>query len=367
MIFCIYGTTAEVIKLAPVLARLQQRGERFVGLCTGQHVETIPPLLDQLGLPQPDIWLGRGNKGRDLSLSRQVPSWSLQVAVRFVAQYRSLRRMMKRSTASNLLLIHGDTFTTILGALMGRALRIPVGHIEAGVRSFTLRHPFPEELIRRVTSRLARLHFAPGDIATSNLANVAGTAVNTRMNTVQDSLEMVPEVVDHRLPPLPPHFGIVSLHRFELIGDRKLLGRILRLLSDHASEIPLLFVDHPITVAKIEQYGLGSLFDDKNFIRIPKLSYFAFVTLVKKCEFAVTDSGGLQQESYCLDLPCLVHRAAVETFDGVGKNVVVSGLDVAVVEEFLSDPGRYRSGARPEGPSPSDIIIEHLSREGFIS
>jgi len=124
------------------------------------------------------------------------------------------------------------------------------------------------------------------------------------------------------------------------------------------------FVDHAVTAAKVREHGLDGLFDDR-FIRVPKLSYFAFVTLVRRSEFVVTDSGGLQQESSYMDHPCLVHRAVTESPEGLGRNVVLSRLDLDVLAAFLDDPGRYRTQAPDTGPSPSDIVVDHLSAHGF--
>ena len=107
--------------------------------------------------------------------------------------------------------------TTVLGAVMGRALRVAVAHIEGGLRSFSLRHPFPEELNRRLTSALARMHYAPGAWAASNLRR--GAVVDTGANTIRDSLELVPDGDPPMTLPDRP-FGVVSLHRFELLNDR---------------------------------------------------------------------------------------------------------------------------------------------------
>ena len=147
--------------------------------------------------------------------------------------------------------------TTLYGALLGRALRAPVAHIESGLRSFDLLHPFPEELNRRLTSRIATICYAPGAWATANLRH--GQVVDTGSNTIRDALAMVePEMpVPLELPDEP--FGIVSLHRFELLNDRRLFTQALEALS--ASSWPLLFVDHPVTVAAVERFGLEHHFE----------------------------------------------------------------------------------------------------------
>ena len=212
-----------------------------------------------------------------------------------------------------LVLVHGDTMTTLYGAVLGRALRFPVAHIESGLRSFDVMHPFPEELNRRLTSRIARYLYAPGEWAASNLSR--GTVINTGSNTVRDALAMT---AAEAAPPagLPAgKFGIVSLHRFELLKDRRLLGETVDVLRESGRK--LLWVDHPVTVAALEKHGLGNRLGG-NVRSIPRLDFFGFVSAMRNSSFLVTDSGGSQEETYYLDIPCLVHRKRTERREGLG-------------------------------------------------
>ena len=363
MILVVYGTTGELIKLAPVLRRLLERRHGYVSATTGQQVLQIPPLLASLDLPQPDLWLGRGAAGRDLRTNRDIPGWAAQVVRRYAARRSTLADMLRTGAGRPLTLVHGDTMTTVLGATMGRLLGTPVAHIEAGLRSYDLRHPFPEELNRRATSRLATIHYAPGSWASSNLGR--GAIVDTGSNTVRDSLEFCDDA-DLTVGPPDGRFGIVSLHRFELLSDGRLLGETLRALAEHARTTPLLFVDHPVTVAAVARFGYEGIFDEERFRRIPRLGFREFVPLMRRSSFLVTDSGGSQEETYYLDIPCLVHRKKTERRDGLGENVVLSGLSVPVLEDFLADPGRFRRMADLPVGSPSDVIVDHLEKSGFV-
>ena len=363
MICVIYGTTGELIKLLPVLARLRDRDIRLMTVTTGQQAAQIPPLLDSFNLPQPDVWLGRGARGRDLRTNGEVPGWAARVGANFVRNARSIRRRLRAAPGKPLVLVHGDTMTTALGAAMGRVMRVPVAHIEAGMRSFDLRHPFPEEMNRRVVSVLANIHYAPGREAAANLRR--GTIVDTGSNTIRDSLVMclgrnAPGV---DVPDRP--FGLVSLHRFELINNRELFTATVRALAEHNDRHPMLFIDHPVTGAAIDRYGLADLFDSVGLVRIKRLLFTEFIELEQRSSFVVTDSGGSQEETYFMDIPCLIHRRKTEHAEGVGENVVVSGYDITVLHKFLADPGRYRrKDALPE-QSPSEIIVEDLVSRGF--
>jgi UDP-N-acetylglucosamine 2-epimerase (non-hydrolysing) len=255
-------------------------------------------------------------------------------------------------------LVHGDTMTTLLGALMGRALGATVAHIESGLRSFDLLHPFPEELNRRIATRVAHVHYAPGSWAAGNVKN--GVVVDTGSNTIRDSLDLCPPGADvpFELPDDP--FGLVSLHRFELLNDRALLGRTLAVLAEHAQAMPLLFVDHPVTAAAVRKFALGAFFDER-LRRVPRLPFFAFVEVLRSSSFLVTDSGGSQEESFYLDRPCLVHRKRTERREGLGENVVLSGYDEHALRDFLADPSRFRRQTQLSSASPSDAIVGDLA------
>lgn len=360
MICAVYGTTGELIKLAPVLTRLRDRGLTYLQVTTAQQVEQLPRLLDAFGLPEPDLWLRRGPGERDLERSRDIPTWLARVGGRFLRERASLRRSLAAGPGTPLVLVHGDTMTTVLGTLMGKALRAPVAHVEAGVRTFDLLHPFPEEASRRLVSRLADLHYAPGPAAAANLSR--GIVVDTGANTILDSLLLVPPEaapLDVEQP-----FGLVSLHRFELLRSGTLLRETIEALAASAATTQLLFVDHPVTVAALERFGLTGLFDDR-LRRVRRLDFFGFVALLRRCAFVVTDSGGTQLEAASLDKPCLVHRKLVEQDAGVGENVVVSGLRIEELERFLADPSRHRRRSPTDELRPSDRVVEDLVQRGY--
>ena len=362
MILVVFGTTGELIKLAPVLRRFDERGHRYVLATTGQQVQQIPAFLRQFGLRQPDLWLARGARGRDLRTNGDIPGWLTTVARAFARHRRWLRDALRSGGGHPLVLVHGDTMTTVLGATMGHTLRTRVAHIEAGLRSFDLRHPFPEELNRRTASRLAAIHYAPGAWAAANLPGV--DVVDTGSNTVRDSLALVGDG-----GPLPHDlvepFGIVSLHRFELLSNRQALADALGVLREAAVETPLVFIDHPVTAAAIQRFGLEAMFDETRLRRVARLSFFEFVRLERRSAFVVTDSGGSQEECFYLDRPCLVHRLRTERREGLGENVVLSGMDTDVLRAFLGSPSLYRRTTVLPDASPSEVIVADLERRGI--
>lgn len=366
MIAFVYGTTAELIKLAPVFHRLVEDGARPALWCTGQQIEELVGAHDRLGLPEPDVWLASGTRGRSLTRPADVPRWLAAVARTARRRRRELIRALWSDGAPPIVLVHGDTMTTVVGAVLGRWLGATVGHIEAGLRSGDLLSPFPEELDRRLTAVLAHVHYAPGAGNVVNLRRVRGTKVDTIHNTVIDSLRLVPPGTPSGLGPLPERYGLVSLHRFELVRNGERLREAFEVLAAHSRTVPLYAVTDPLVSAALREEGLEHLFDGVHLVRVPKLPYFEFVALLRGAAFVVTDSGGLQEECAHLDIPCLVHRLTTERSDGIGGNAVLSGFDVDVLRAFLDAPERLRGRAVPDETSPSVVIAEHLRREGYL-
>lgn len=369
MIVVVYGTTGELIKLAPVLRRCEDAGLPYYGISTHQQVTQIVPMCREFGLRPPDLVLSRGFRGRDLSESWHLLVWALVVALRFVRALPGLRRLLAASPGRHHLLVHGDTVTTVVGALMGRLLHLQVGHVEAGLRSHDWRNPFPEELDRRAVARLAHVHYAPNDEAVGNLRGARGRIVATGANTVLDALRLVPaELGDLERSlgrPVPQEpFGIVSVHRFELLASEERFRALLELMAQESRRTRLVFIDHPVTVAKVRQYGLDGLFDDERFVRVPRLGYLPFIALLRRSAYLVTDSGGVQEESHYLDHPCLVHRMEVERPEGLGTNVLLSRFDLAEVRRFLADPSAFRGRAAQQWGSPSDVVVDDLRSRG---
>ena len=134
-----------------------------------------------------------------------------------------------------------------------------------------------------------------------------------------------------------------------------------------ACSTPLLFIDHPVTIAALERLDLTRHFDERVFRRIPRLRFFDFVRVERRSAFVVTDSGGSQEECYYLDLPCLVHRVKTERREGLGENAVLSGMSSDVLRDFLKDPSRFRRASSLSPASPSDVIVADLERRGFAS
>lgn len=360
----IVGTTAELIKVAPVMRELASRGLRYQLWCTNQHVTGFDETLQDLELPPADVDLIPAHARSHVASTSQVPFWTGRVVWSVLRYRRALRRRVRFDGSPGRVLVHGDTFTTVLGALIGRLLGAEVAHVEAGLRSGSVRSPFPEELNRRLVGRIATTHYAPTSTEVSNLqrSHAPGRVVLTEANTVVDALRfaMHGQVgVD-----LPEHFGLVTLHRFELLRDPDAFSRIVSALAEYSSTHHLVMVAGQSERNRLEELGLMSLFDGDRFRVISKKRYAEFLPILTRADFVVTDSGGLQEECAAIGVPCAVHRLRTERQQGVGENVVLTKLSIPVLQEFLANWRTYRRPSVLDELHPSRIIVEDLQMRG---
>lgn len=353
MIVFIYGTTAEAIKLAPVMHRLSERGIAFQQWVTMQHTEALRKSIRQLNLPEPDMIIAEGANGRPLRGTKDVLRWGMTVLGWIRHNRKRLKATLPTDTA---IVVHGDTMTSVVGAYIAKRLGVPCAHIEAGLRSGNWRHPFPEELDRRIVGTMATVHYTPSEEATQNLAkrqNVVYTHGNTALDAVLDHGDQTGQSDEE--------FGIVLLHRFEFISNPSLVEDTIRTLQQ--SPLPLRMIVDVFNREMIENTVAASG-GDRITIH-PKLSHDAFVDLLKQAAFVVTDSGGIQAESALIGLPTLIHRKTTEQGEGIGRNIMLSEWDLTRLQSFLTEYESMRHDlSRPEH-SPSDIIVDDLIARGW--
>jgi UDP-N-acetylglucosamine 2-epimerase (non-hydrolysing) len=363
VIAIVVGTTAELIKIAPVYRSLSQRGADVAIWLTGQHTHEVDTTIAELDLPQPERVLPPAESLVHVARVGQVPIWGSRLVGGSWAQRSDLRRDTRRDGRRPAVMVHGDTFSTVAGALIGKSLGATVIHVEAGLRSGSIASPFPEEINRRIVGRLADINFAPTEREVENLRGSRGEVVHTHGNTVMDSFLMAsgqPVGVD-----LPEEFGIVTLHRYELLRNEDHFAEVIRLLARSAeTQTQLIMFAGEAEHALIALLGLAGLFLDR-FRLLPKRSYAAFLPCLVRASFVVTDSGGLQEECAALGTPCAVHRARTERHQGLGANVVLTGLQLPALESFLGTWRQLRRESEIGRHQPSELIAETLVAKGF--
>lgn len=359
------GTTAELIKIAPVYHAIVARGAKPQLWFTAQHVDEVADTLEDLRLPKPEVWLVPEERARNLERPAQVPGWVASVARSVAGRREELRRALTSDGKPGLVVVHGDTFTTPYGSLIGRLLGARVAHVEAGTRSGSLLSPLPEEANRRIAARLVDIHFAPTPREVRNLRRARGVVVDTGANTVIDALRLAKE--SDSLPyDVPAEFGLVTLHRFELLQRPEKFREVLHLLKKASEKTPLLYLVGAHERERLDALDLNGLFDDERFMLRPKVRYLAFLPLLTKAKFVVTDSGGLQEEGAYLGVPCAIHRERTERHQGLGQNIVLTGMRADKLEDFLAVHETLRRPSMMDQYHPSEIIADTLVQLGFV-
>jgi UDP-N-acetylglucosamine 2-epimerase (non-hydrolysing) len=354
------GTKAQFIKMAPVMVELRKRDVPFRYVDSGQHAELTRVLRKTFGIAEPDVCL---RSGKDVSSLLSAVSWSCKLSLLSLAGKKKLRN--KIFPGGGICLIHGDTLSTLFGMRMAKAAGLKVGHVEAGLRSFCIWHPFPEELIRIHCMKRCDVLFAPSEEAQNNLEamRVRGRVIKVNGNTVVDALRLmegIPATIE--IPQQP--FALVTCHRLETITRKKRLQQVVSLLNRFAEQIEVLFVIHTPTMKYLKRFGLEEQINSE--VRILGMqNYLNFSSLLRSAKLVLTDGGSIQEECAYLNKPCLILRNKTERPDGLGQNAMLWGFEDSAAEAFLSgtDSLAYREVSK--WPRPSAQIAETLIEMGF--
>jgi len=285
MLSVVVGTRPEIVKMAPIILELRRRRWAFQLLHTGQHYdrELSEVFLEELGLPEPDQFLDVGSG----SPAQQTAEAMIRLETTLLED------------GGGPVLVEGDTNTVLAGALAAAKLGRPVGHVEAGLRSYDLR--MPEEHNRRVVDHLSTYLYAPTTLAAQTLRReeVWGR-IRVVGNTVIDAILRYLPVARRKSPILDQvrfdRFALATLHRAENVDDRSVLGELVKILTD--APLPVVLPLHPRTMARLKAAGwLATVRGSPNVQLLPPVGYFDFLVLMKKAALILTDSGGIQEEA----------------------------------------------------------------------
>ncbi|MBI0329568.1 non-hydrolyzing UDP-N-acetylglucosamine 2-epimerase [Burkholderia plantarii] len=357
----LFGTRPEAIKMAPIVRALRESHylEPLI-IATAQHREMLDQVLAVFGIePDHDLNLMRPNQTLAGLTSRLIASIDDVV----------------REAAPAAMLVQGDTTSVLAGSLVAFYNDIPVGHVEAGLRTHDMRNPFPEEMNRVVTGRLTRWHFAPTASSARNLRDerYPDDAVFTTGNTVIDALfeaRKHPSKVAVQ-PTEGRRMMLVTTHRRENFGEplRRICAAVLELL-ERAPDLEVLFPVHPNpNVSSVVHDLLGK---HPRVKLCAPLDYLSFIAAMEAAHLILSDSGGVQEEAPALGKPVLVLRDETERPEAIEVGVAeLVGTDTARIVEkvwqLLTDPAAYREmaqGASPYGDGfAARRIVDILERE----
>ena len=365
-IFTVIGTRPEAIKLAPLVHAIRRRDDLCVTVClSGQHRALVAQMLEWLDLPV------------DLELDVAAPSLACLAAAMLEQGQRSLRQH-----APDLVLVQGDTTTALATALAAFYERIPVAHVEAGLRSGSREAPWPEELHRVLLARLATLHFAPTTANAEQLrAEGVDGVVHITGNTVVDCLLDTVRRIDGDAslratlatglraagydPGAGRRFVVVTSHRREHFGTT--LQAICRGLLDLARSRRELDLVWPLHAnPQVREPVRAALADEPNIKLLPALDYPSFIYLLRACYLVLTDSGGIQEEAPSLDKPVLVMRAVSErqeVLDAGAARLIGTGAGTIVTAtgELLDSALEYRAMAVAPNPYGDGRAAERIA------
>ncbi len=353
------GTKAQYVKTAPLLRLMDQRGVDYRLVDSGQHARLTTGLRAELGVREPDHVLGGTT---DVETLAQAAVWAGRLALGLGSSRRLRAEVF--AGAGGICVVHGDTPTTLLATAMAKRAGLRVAHLEAGLRSHNLAHPFPEELIRLVVMRRADLLFAPHAQAVGNLAamGVSGRVVAVTANTSVDALRAAPASSGELGP------ALVTMHRVENLYRRAVVQRLVDAVVDLSEHRPVRFVVHGPTWEALRRGDHEGRLRRAGVELVPLVPHHEFVAMLRAAPLVVTDGGSIQEECALLGVPTLVWRRHSERADGVGANVVVSGHDPVVEAAFLADPERYRRPPCLPDCSPSaeilDVLVDEAVRPG---
>ncbi len=360
MIHIFIGTKAQFIKMAPIMQELDRRAIRFNFIDTGQHAGITKDLPGQFGLRTPDVSLRKDRA--DISRLTEAMTWTAtNLWAAGLHADESWKKIFREE--KGICLIHGDTLTTLLSLLYAKRCALKVAHVEAGLRSYHILNPFPEEIIRRISMRYSDLLFAPSAWAYRNLQemNLGEKSIDAGGNTILDTLRYA-QRKKGAVSSAPGPYVVVTIHRFETIMSRNRMAFVVELLERIARDRRVLFVLHEPTKNQLQRFGLQKKIGQLTSVEtLPLQPYIPFIQLLSGADFIVTDGGSIQEESYFLDIPCLIMRTKTERMEGLGTNALLAEFDWGRIDRFFETFPRLKHDKNNlDHIHPSRTIVDHL-------
>lgn len=355
-ILLVFGTRPEAIKMCPLVNELKSRADAETVVCvTGQHRQMLDQVLDVFAVV-PDYDLSIMKQGQDL----------FDITVNILSRIREVLEEVK----PDIVLVHGDTSTTFVTALACYYMRIPFGHVEAGLRTYDIHSPYPEEFNRQAVGVLADYNFAPTDTAKSNLIREGKRAetVFVTGNTAIDALKTTVRT-DYTHPELDwasdSRLIVITAHRRENLGEpmHHMFRAIRRIIEQHPDVKAVYPIHMNPAVRRAAEEELGGC--DRIHI-IEPLDVLDFHNFMARCHLILTDSGGIQEEAPALGKPVLVMRDTTERPEGIAAGTLrLVGTDEETIynefDRLLTDEDAYRAMSIATNPYGDGHAAERIA------
>ncbi len=341
----IIGTRPEIIKMAPVIDEIEKRDLDYILIHTGQHYdhEMSDQFFIDLELRKPDFNIGVGSG----SHGNQTATMMKGIEEVLVGE------------KPDIVLVQGDTNAVLAGALVASKLHIPVGHVEAGLRSYD--KSMPEEVNREVADVCSKLYFVPTEESAINLLfeGISPKDIfitgNTIVDTCMRNLKIAQKSESRSDLDFEGEILTLTMHRAENVDNKERLQNILDALME-LEDLTIVFPIHPRTVKTLKEFGMFEKLENAEHIKLIKpVGYLDFLLLLSKSKFIMTDSGGLQEEAITLDVPCMTLRYNTERPETVkaGGNILVGAEKDKImdtVKEILNNDDLYNKMKMAKNP-----------------
>ncbi|MBT8100609.1 MAG: UDP-N-acetylglucosamine 2-epimerase [Gammaproteobacteria bacterium] len=355
----VIGTRAQLVKIAPVLTAAVSDGLEHIVWFTGQHDESIDDLIADFELQSQFVH----------PASKQERSSVLRLLTWLPGTFFRCRKFIKTAREETgdapLVVVHGDTLSTFVGALAARTAGGLVVHLESGLSSGRIFEPFPEEILRRLTFRLSHFALCPNDEAFARMQAIKGVeAVHTGENTLLDCVRFALDRQENRTG-TGDHF-VASIHRFGNIYKESTLAAIVDELIGLSLEGTVIFVLHPATEQRLRKYGLYHRLEQAPGISLsPRIPYTEFLGVMGRARCVISDGGSNQEELSYLGVPAILFRECSERPDGIGENIIFRHDIDQALPDFVRSGGleKLRRDSRLDDPvQPSGITVDALAR-----
>lgn len=356
-IYIFIGTTAEFIKMAPILKELKIRKISFKLITSGQTKVYFEDFSTYLGNIEP--YYRFKDKINKSSIVYFIV-WAVKIFFHLLLFLK--QDLVNKKRHNVYFIVHGDTVSSLLGAIAGSLFGLQVVHIESGLRSFNFFEPFPEEICRFIISKISNIHFCPNNWALKNLKKIKGVKINTKQNTFIENFLWAVKLRPRFHIKVKGKYFVLVVHRQEhvVFGKQKTREILNYIFENIPRNISCVFIIHELTKHLLNTELEISKLKRQRVILTPRTSFINFVNLLKKSEFIITDGGTNQEEAYYLGKPCLLLRNATERIEGLGKNVLLSNNDKLNICHFIRNYENYRGDNVSFKVKPSKIIVDYL-------
>lgn len=352
------GTVAELIKISPVIHELNKRKQYIKIVTTGQNSINFQEFEDFTGPLKKFIKVGEKPQKSSVIL---FFFWTIRTLFKsYLVLNKDIRNEYKKNC---ILIVHGDTVTSFIGAVVGKMLKLKLVHVESGLRSYNFFEPFPEEICRYIVSKLADIHFCPNEWSVRNLKKESGLKINTFYNTVIETCLKAVKLGKKTTAVFPVHkYFILVFHRQEHViygkeQSKKILEHVLKVAPKN---LDCVFIIHDLTADFLRSINIASEKVGRKIIFLPRLAYQDFMKLLDNSELIITDGGSNQEEAFFLGIPCLILRNVTERIEGLDSNALLSKNNLNQISLFLKNYQKYKSKRVIPNKEPSKIVADVL-------